>query len=74
MKKDRYRIEFNKWPQRHLALSFRTMRDVYTWAESQGGLEDIDETRQKGTTRKQHLLRCATESLQGVKTIGFVIR
>jgi hypothetical protein len=74
MKKDRYKIEFNKWPRRNLTLSFRTMAEVYEWAGSQGGLEDIEETRPKGTTRKQHLLKCATDDMQDVRTIGFSIR
>jgi hypothetical protein len=50
------------------------MREVYEWAEKQGGLEDIEETRPKGATRKQHLLRCATDDMQQVRTIGFSIR
>jgi hypothetical protein len=74
MTKYRYRIEFNQWPRRNLTLGFRTMAEAYEWAQKQGGLEDIEDTRPKGVSRKQHLLRCATDDMQEVKTIGFSIR
>jgi hypothetical protein len=50
------------------------MAEVYEWAQKQGGLEDIEETRPKGATRKRHLLRCAMDDMQDVKTIGLKIR